>query len=701
MNRFSKRMTWITLGSLLIGASLVATTWLGSHHELEHSSLAPEHSKPNPISFYEMLGVTGGTNWDAHSKPNPAKGIFRNARSFHLMEIDYRYLTNPASYNVQICSADCDNVNCYPSDECSLPEGPYSKSTFAYYKARYCGKWKPNFDTIYASLEAITPYFKDKRCQSGGFEWKSWPDKWYTAEEWGVDTSRIRQNARHYAYAFAASFCPADTAMDCVVNVLEIGNEPWGDPGKTAFHALSRGMIDGIKDYYQSDNPKDWRMKISTAAFQADIPNSKILDYIEEMVPFDIRSYFDYISIHPYAFNANNELIETPESKEGKFLRIKNFERWRQEKMPHANLNVTEYGWNSDDKGEKFSGVGEEGQAIYLNRANLILARYGVHKAFIYELFDQPHVDLFNSTGLITRSNKSKKKSFLAIEKFQKLLGEKIFLKALIENSNPKNGCYAYILGKKDGTPTDLVLWQPSAVDKKEPSYLLSDPYQIELPNVNIRFDSNKRLQYLDWTKEYLDTEKLIAFDTIHPNRLAIRVSSKPLVIPLKANGVRYNKAGDLEEIEVDVAEEEPTEGEANNCTSIAFSNYFEMGVRANQQYFLSKEKMTWEKAKMSCETKESSLVEITSVEENKWLVQAMKKEGISTAFIGMNDFEEDNHFKWIHSGEPSFTAFSDKARGNAGQEVVYLGAWSDGLWYSTSTITEKHHVCVIRCRTL
>ena len=54
-------------------------------------------------------------------------------------------------------------------------------------------------------------------------------NKWYTKEEWGGTPSIIRANAKQYVEAFAATFCPTDLSRRCLVDVLEIGNEPWGE----------------------------------------------------------------------------------------------------------------------------------------------------------------------------------------------------------------------------------------------------------------------------------------------------------------------------------------------------------------------------------------------------------------------------------------------------------------------------------------
>ena len=119
-----------------LGSIVNAQSWLGTHTSLNHSYFQAINSRPNSTSFSEMVGVTGGTNWDGLPEPNPIAHFMQNARSFHLMEIDYRYLTYPSDYEVVPCLNDCDQVICYPQGSNDLPNSDSDKSTFAYYKHR-------------------------------------------------------------------------------------------------------------------------------------------------------------------------------------------------------------------------------------------------------------------------------------------------------------------------------------------------------------------------------------------------------------------------------------------------------------------------------------------------------------------------------------------------------------------------------------
>lgn len=507
-------------------------------------------NRPNYTTIQQMVGVNGGTNWDGHADPNPVSGLVLNARSFHLMEIDFRYQAKPSTYSIPPCLADCDEAyTCYPADGCTLPNGQDGKSTFAYYKVRYCKNWAKNFPTVFASLEVINPFYK-RGCPKNDFELRPWPDKWYSAEEWGGSADKIEANAKTYALAFAATFCPRDPDKQCVVNVLEVGNEPWGIPGPEAYHAISRGMINGLREYYGSDSPENWRMKLSTAAFQAHDPNSSRNDYIGKMVPVENRPFFSFVNIHPYAFSIEERsLTATPESTDGQFRFVEHMEDWRAAFMPHSRLNISEFGWNSHDNGDNFPGVGEATQAIYLVRSLLMSSRYGADKAFIYSLFDRPQDDLFNSTGLISNQDLHHKKALKAVGKLIDVLGDKIFLKAVSEDHDPENGMYAYLFGGRDGRPTHLVAWLPDETNHEDVFPAARSLRSLLLADPAIKPARAGSFRYLAWTDDFdgnISKSPLVSLDLNQPDQYYLTLSAVPVVIPLQKTALSFDRNGTL-----------------------------------------------------------------------------------------------------------------------------------------------------------
>lgn len=547
-----RKMVFLCLLFCFININIQAQSWLGPHKDLQNEHFQTENSKPNPATYSEMIGVTGATNWDGLPDPNPISHFIPNARSFHLMEIDYGYVSNPNEYQVVPCTSECNAIPCYPDSSTDLPGPNSGASTFAYYKNRYCTKWEPYFNKVFASIESITPYFKNGENPDSGFVIRKYPDKWYTTEEWGGTPEKIRANAKHYAKNFAITFCPTDTNKTCLIDVLEIGNEPWGIPGPETYHAISRGIVDAFKEYYNSDDPADWRMKLSSGAFQADVYPSDLNDYIDLMVPADIIPYLDYISIHPYAFSpVNNKITEHPESQRGNFLRIKNFEEWRRQKAPHTKINVSEFGWNSKTPYPGNPGVGEIAQGTYLIRALLLMSRYGVDKSFIYELEDMPGVDLFNSTGILEKGYEPKK-SFYALEKFMTRFGGLRFVKALLEEEE-ENGTHAYLLGNTNNEPTHLVVWNGTNINNTTSFPAFLSPQEIELPNC-LEVAPDADFTYLYWNDVFdssVEDDFIVQISRSSSHKVKVLANAIPIIIPLVNYGCRYNAAGEIDKIDL------------------------------------------------------------------------------------------------------------------------------------------------------
>ena len=189
------------------------------------------------------------------------------------MEADFGDAFFPKEKELSTISCDCGDVlySCEEDRKCEDEYAPYNTYGFRGYKAHYCD-WTndPRFGIkeIYAALEAQIPikaaycnttangecveeYINPCLAQDGraNIGSRKFPDKWYTADEWGGQLDSIQKHARNYVYHFAATFCPTDYQKDCVVKVLELGNEPWGEqtPGKIRLSCHSKRSRASIK----------------------------------------------------------------------------------------------------------------------------------------------------------------------------------------------------------------------------------------------------------------------------------------------------------------------------------------------------------------------------------------------------------------------------------------------------------------------
>ncbi len=570
--------------------------WQKAHPTLNPTYFAADNAKPNPTLFNELIGTAGGKEItefenDANTVNNfNAEEVIYNYRSFHKMHDDLGQKFYPKDVVLEVVDCDCGDLykqtngifdcNYEFCDDSRIANGK-SQYGFFDYKTHYCA-WRNDqhkIRSVYAALEtdlvingvistvdAQGNPIQVAPCSNYPGESRSYPNKWYTLEEWG-GLSNIEGNAFNYIKNFAATFCPKDTdasgnyTKKCVVNVLEIGNEPWGTntPGKDGYHAILRGAVQALKSYY-GNNKEDWRMRLSAAAFDArgacsGAPNQ----YVHDMIPNDpnVKNYIDYLNVHNYAFpidpcnaGSNLQIKFTPESPSGGFLSLKNMDEWRRQNgMGHARVNMTEFGWNSDIEGCNF-GVGKANQAAYTVRAYLVGARFGIHKAFSYWLKDQvAEVPFFCSTGLIDR-NGNKKPAFFAVKTFVERLGDKRFLDVIDEEYNQEGELFSFILGDTNGKPEYLVAWKAkdlgisSGSTYPTPESATTD---ILLPS-GMSADISKPYFYLGWSEE--GVIRNINDGTItgssSSNIISAKLSGLPVVIPIHANGCTYDNNGNL-----------------------------------------------------------------------------------------------------------------------------------------------------------
>lgn len=371
-----------------------------------------------------MFGVTGGTNWDSEIKKDSFPGrIFANARMFYLQEKDFED-RQPADFQPAAFQE-------------GARWGGFSEN---YYRTK---NWKERIPYVIHSWETVG----------------KWPDKWYTCDEWGDLESTVYT----YTQEYLATFCPRDRRRECLVDLLEIGNEPWGEatPGPECFEQLLRTVIRAGDDYYGGR----WRLQLSAPAFQNSKPDSRINDHIDQMLPRSTLDKLAAISGHFYAFEkGTHDINQAPESPNGRFLEFTDLVAWRDSVAPHLDLNITETGWNSET-------IGENAQAAYLLRALLLSARYGVNRLIFYELYDQPHVPIYSSCGLID-ARKRPKKSYFLIRDFLDRYGAYRFQEVISEKD-------VYIFSLSDGANLLYLAWQ-------------AGPFRAEVSEVSFR---GQRLQ--------------------------------------------------------------------------------------------------------------------------------------------------------------------------------------------------------------
>lgn len=527
-------------------------------------------NKPSSTTIQDMIGLTCGREWD---------GIYLNNRQdevdftkvgsfvriFHEMQRDYATQAGTA--------ADPNGVNT-PRNH---PEGPIVNASPNNWSQFY------GMNDNYQSFRYWYAHFKESLGESfNGFMFslttapfgqRSFPVGWYTNDELGggsdpfnPDVEQIKYNMRNYAIAFAKTYCPkADDPdcpdfengnCDCMIDVLEVGNEPWGYVNGNTYFAVLEGIINGLDEYYGGTN---WPFRLAPGAFQAaeeDVPENDPMpavswvkeswrDYMGTRIPCHLKDRLDGVNVHPYSFDHNGFTLSAYPEKTGlegvddgsEMQRIKNAVMWCESNIPGTDIFVTEYGWDSRI-------VGNTAQSRYLMRSSLIFARMGVNRAAFYEGLDSNDgvtgdpgkMGLFESCGIWetgpqdrTAQPGGQKEAYFALVKMRELLGDKVFLHSIVEEDK---GAYAYIFGNPDGTPTHLVSWLAKESDAapEQHSFTLPGNFSMQMGRVSRWLDGD-----LSNGGTGLGLDPELAGGT--SGNITINLHTTPLVIPLNNPG--------------------------------------------------------------------------------------------------------------------------------------------------------------------
>ncbi|HHH49409.1 MAG TPA: discoidin domain-containing protein, partial [Saprospiraceae bacterium] len=403
-------------------------------------------AQKNKHSFRELLGVNAIWGWGHKSyagllKENEGPGLYNSiashARNYHFIKWE---VTDPD----------------HTPDYKAMAEG----------KGMEAQAWL-DWDREYKVWQA-----KDLRVHAAVKFGEIDANKW----------DRPYESAYKYAYAFAEHFGP--THGNGLVDVMEIGNEPWYYEADL-YKNILLGMAKGAK-------AADPKMFVLPCALQSAFPQNEneglFKNYMGARITPQIAPYLDGINVHYYSWTHRADgtrIAVHPEDPASDMRGILNDIRFRNKNMPDKPIYVTEWGWDSDGGGEDCTHsecVSEQAQAIYAIRALLMYARLGVDgMTWFFYANEGPNSSLFTRSGLTSSPSKGfqKKKSYYALQSFIKTLGDKHFLKVIKEDQQG----WVYLLGDKKGKPTHLVAWK-AVSEKDKKSYEISIPYKKEIKSI-------------------------------------------------------------------------------------------------------------------------------------------------------------------------------------------------------------------------
>jgi len=450
---------------------------------------------PSPYTYGEMIGV----NIRSQAMNNVYEGgptsvlpdeyiteLSSHVRSFHHHEKDY---INGAAPNEALpLGITEDGFFTVP------PEVPNNSGTINKLYKVWKNDWKNkglDIDIIATLVNAGTT----------GNNPTVFPNKWWLENQWGANPTEIYNNAKIYGEAFAETACPP--GEECLVDMLEVGNEPWGYENPETFKIVYRGIVDGVKTYFNEDDIELWPMGVMPGAFQAFRVEGQIgttsgggpvYDQLGRRLPHDRKDYILGVGLHPYGFvndepnkrrwqyNINEGLSKEPEHPFSLFQFLKNGVYWRNVNLPDkeagsttrfkAKIYASEFGYGSEDR-NGFPGVGELTQAMYNLRSILIMGRLGVYRASIYEGWDHDDGGYYGY-GLYTEGGGSNgegplnpKPHYNTLKNFKTLLGNNRYLQAIHDGETIGNAerLYVYVMGDANGNPTHLVVWNGVGMD--------------------------------------------------------------------------------------------------------------------------------------------------------------------------------------------------------------------------------------------
>lgn len=326
--------------------------------------------------------------------------------------------------------------------------------------------------------------------------------------------------AYNYGYAFASHFGP--TNGNGLVDVIEIGNEPWTYPAGFYLEVL-RGMLRGIKD-------ADPALKAIPCALQAGAPDTETAvggNWMGARLTQNEAPLIDGINIHHYSYtydNTGTRIAVHPEHPESAMHSAVNDIRFRDKNLPGKKIYLSEWGWDSDGAGEGCTFgecVTEYEQAIYGVRGAMMFIRLGIDRLTWYFYGNQASGNLYSRSGMETSAagGHVEKKSLKSFRSFVHLLGDAHFLDVLREDDN----AWIYLFGDSVGNPTHIAAWRP--IDGNDPSFT-----QVNLQTV-LQPDSAWTIKGNSFTGE---TAVLPAYNN---GILQLQLSAAPLILKVSPAG--------------------------------------------------------------------------------------------------------------------------------------------------------------------
>ncbi len=318
------------------------------------------------------------------------------------------------------------------------------------------------------------------------------------------------------AYEFGKLYGKHFSVEDNLVEMVEVGNEPW-NYSRPVYQDILKGMSRGLKE-------ADPDLVVIPCAIQAYSPMDENRNYIDAYITKNNVAHISGLNTHIYSYIFNEfgeRLAVNPEDPRSETWGIPNLQKYmRINKMAAREVYVTEYGYDSDGGGDDCTHsecVSEFEQAIYGVRKTLILYRMGVAQMYWYYFIDIDYDSfMHNRSGLTSHYNNSfkEKLSFFAFQKIFELLGDQYFDHIIQEDKE----AYIYAYSNKNNELNTLVAWVPSSGDHLNEKWI-SLPKNLKVESISAIVDSK--------FKPEVDSDA---------GSSRIKVSGIPVIIKIKPN---------------------------------------------------------------------------------------------------------------------------------------------------------------------
>ncbi len=131
-----------------------------------------------------------------------------------------------------------------------------------------------------------------------------------------------------------------------------------------------------------------------------------------------------------------------------------------------------------------------------------------------------------------------------------------------------------------------------------------------------------------------------------------------------------------------------PPVGNGTDCGEIV--GFSKLGEWQDKTYYLSNTAQTWTMAKSTCTTNGGALMQVSSQEENDFVVNLIDE----MVYIGLNDVAQEGNMKWVDGSAVSFTNYSNCdwcGLNNQENDFGVLLPWN-GTWaFNNSVVTRKY----------